>query len=150
MTAIFIIYQCAHFCGSSAAQPGAERPRNFQFSNAEKVSVQKKHGNINNKKVCNGKEFQVLANVSGVLAVQCLRKNDGHITPPADSLNYNITVEVPNRTSGDDSTDPNFGIDTLVEIAFGRDPNVTVTPKLDTTVIDVIGVTVKTQINIFT
>ena len=66
---------------------------------------------------------QVLANVSGVLGVQCLENNGGHIRPPTGGLNFNISVQIQNHTSVGDSTDTNGGIKALVEIR-GHDTNV--------------------------
>jgi hypothetical protein len=110
LTAIFIIHQCVHFWGVSTAQPGAERPGNLQFSNHEVVSVRKRQGNLNNVRICNGRFSQLLANVSGVLAVRCLENNSGHIRPPAGGHNFNISVEITKHISSRDSTDTNGGI----------------------------------------
>ena len=79
-----------------------------------------------------------------------MRNNGGHVRPPAGSINYNITVQIPKHTSGDDSTCTNFGIATLVEIWNGHDAKVTVTPGADTNLVGVVGVSVNTQVSIFT
>jgi hypothetical protein len=112
--------------GVSTAKPGAKRSGNLQFSNLEVVSVQNRQGNFNNISICNGRVSQVLANVSGLLAVQCLENNGGHIRPPAGGLSFNITVEIPKHISSRDSIDPNGGITALLEVWSGHDPNFTV------------------------
>ena len=88
--------------------------------------MRKRQGNLNNVTICNGRFSQVLANVSGVLAVECLENNSGHIRPPAGGLNFTINVEIPKHTSGCDSTDTNGGITSLLEVWSGHDPNFTV------------------------
>ena len=139
LTTIFIIHLCVHFWGASTAQPGVKRPGNLQFSGLEAVSVRKRHGNLNNIRICNGKIQQVLANKNGVLAVECRSNNGGHVRPPAGSLRFNINVEIPNYTSKGVSTIPNDGIERLVEITQGPDPNITVTEGTETTFIGVVG-----------
>jgi len=111
--------------------------------------VQKRHGNLNNIRICNGKLQQVLANKNGVLAVECRSNNGGHVRPPAGSLSFNISVEIPIHKSGGDRRDQNSGINTLVELYGGRDPNVTVTPGEDTNLISIIGVGSNTVVNLF-
>jgi hypothetical protein len=91
-----------------------------------KKCMQKRKGNLNNIIICNGRIYQVLANVSGVLAVQSLENNGGHKRQPAGGLKFNITVEITNHISGGDSTDTNGGITTFVEIWSGHDPHFTV------------------------
>jgi hypothetical protein len=126
LTLIFIIHQCVHFCGVTTAQPGAKKPGNLQFSNHEEVSVQKKQGNLNNIRICNERFYQVLANVSGVLAVECLQNNGGHNRTPAGGLNFNNTVEITKHTSGRDSTDTNGEVTTFVEVSNSNVPNITI------------------------
>ena len=52
------------------------------------------------------------ANASGVLAVEYLTNNGGSVKPPADDFNFTVNVEIPNDTSGGDSTDRYGGIRT--------------------------------------
>ena len=66
------------------------------------------------------------AKASGVLGVEYLTNNGGPVKPPADVFNFTVTVEIPNDTSGGDSTDPYGGIRTLVQRASVHGPNVTV------------------------
>jgi len=54
----------------------------------------------------------VPANASGVLAVEYLTNNGGSVKPPADDFNFTVNVEIPNDTSGGDSTDRYGGIRT--------------------------------------
>ena len=143
MTTIFIIHLCVHFWGASTAQPGVKRPGNLQFSDLEAVSVRRRHGNLNNTRICNGKVQQVLANVNGVLAVECRSNNDGHVRPVV-ILSFNTSVEIPNYISGG-----NGGISTLVEIYEGRDPSVSVTALVDSNIIGVTGVSSNTLINYY-
>jgi len=149
LTTIFVIHLCVHFWGASTAQPGVKRPGNLQFSDLEEISVRKRHGNLNNIRICNGKVQQILANKKGVLAVECRSNNGGHVRPPAGSLIFNINVEIPNLTSQGVSTNRNGGIERLVEIYDGRDPNITVTEGADTTFIGVVGVNTNTKLNSF-
>ena len=149
LTTILIIHLCVHCWGASTAQPGVKRPGNLQFSYIVAVSVRKRHGNLNNITICNGKVQQVLANVNGVLAVACRSNNGGHVTPPAGSLRFNINVEIPNYTSKGDSAIPNGGIERLVEITQGPDPNITVTEGADTTFIGVVGVNTNRKMNFY-
>ena len=150
MTTIFIIHLCVHFLGASTAQPGVKRPGNLQFSDLEEISVQKRHGNLNNIRICNGKVQQILAKKNGVLAVECLSNNGGHVKPPVGSLSFNINVEIPIHKSGGDIRDPNIGITTLVELYGGGDaPNVTVTLGEDNNIIDVLGVDANTLVRFF-
>ena len=86
--------------------------------------------------------------MSGVLAVQCLENNSGHIRPPAGGLIFNIYVEIPTHTSNPDSTVPNGGITILVEVR-GHDPNVTVSEQADATLIGVLGTAADTEVNFF-
>jgi len=150
LTAIFIIQQCVHFWKVSTAQPCAKRPGNLQFSNHEEVSVQKRQGNLNNIRICNGRVYQVLANVSGVLAVECLQNNGGNIRPTAGGLKFIIIVEITKHTSGRDGTDTKDGITTLVEVSNDCGPNITVTSETDTSLVAVAGVTSGTEESFFT
>jgi len=86
--------------------------------------------------------------VSGVLGVQCLQNNSGHIRPAAGGLSYNINVEIPKHTSGRDSRDTNGGITTLVEV-WGPDPNVTVSETATSTFVGVTLLEYGTIINVF-
>ena len=149
MTTIFVIHQCVHFWGASTAQGANETPLYLQFNNAENVVVQKRHGDLKNIRICNGKDYRILENVSGVLGVLCLRNNYEHDTPPAGRFNFNIIIEIPNLTSKGDSTFPNGGIERLVEITQGPDPNITVTEGADTTFIGVVGVNTNTKVNFY-
>jgi len=126
LTTIFIIHQCGHFSVASTAQPGAERPGNLQFSNAEEVPAQKKQGHLNNIRISNGNVSQIPANARWALAVEYLTNNVGHVKPPADDFNFTVTVEIPNDTSGGDSTDRYGGISSFVQRASVHGPNVTV------------------------
>jgi len=78
--------------------------------------------------------------VSGVLAVQCLENNCGHIRPIAGGLIFTINVEIPKHTSGRDSTDTNGGITSLVEVWSGHDPNFTISIEASVNVASIIGV----------
>jgi len=111
--------------------------------------VRKRHGNLNNIRICNGKVQQVLANLNRVLAVECRSNNGGHVRPPVGILSFNTSVDIPNYTSGGDSTDPNGGITTLGEIYEGREPNVTVTPGENDNLIDILGVNSNTVVRLF-
>jgi len=111
--------------------------------------VRKRHGNLNNITICNGKVQQVLANVNGVLAVACRSNNGGHVRPPVGILSFNTSFEITNYTLGGDSTDPNGGISNLVEIYEGRDPSVSVTPKVKRSIVGVTGVSSKTLIDYY-
>ena len=150
LTAIFIIQQCVHFWKVSTEQPCAKRPGNLQFSIHEEVSVRKRQGNLSNIRICNGKIYQVLANVSGVLAVECLQNNGGRISHSAGGLNFIITVGIPKHKSGRDSTDTNGGITSLVEVLNGHGPNFTVTRGTVTSLVAVAGVTSGTAVSFFT
>jgi len=150
LTTIFIIHLCVHCWGASTAQPGVKRPGNLQFSDLEAVSVRSRHGNLNNIRICNGKLQQVLANVNGVLAVECRSNNGGHVRPPAGSLNFNINVEIPKYASGRDSTNRNGGITTLLEIHGGQDTNVTVATGEVNNLIGIAGLNSNTQVNLYT
>jgi hypothetical protein len=108
--------------------------------------VKKANGNFNNIRICNGRVNDILANKSGVLAVDCLSNNGGHIRPPVGTLNFNISVEIPNPKS---RADQNGGITTLVEVWNGRDPNVTVTPGEDSVGVAVFNVNANTQTKFF-
>jgi len=55
-----------------------------------------------------------------------LPNNGGPVKPSADVFNLTVTVEIPNDTSGGDSTGPYGEIRTLVKRASGHGPNVTV------------------------
>jgi len=55
-----------------------------------------------------------------------LPNNGGHVKPPEDDFNFTVTVEIPNDTSGGDSTVLFGGIRSLVKRASGHGPNVTV------------------------
>jgi hypothetical protein len=145
LTAIFLFHQSIHFWGASTAQPGFEIPGNLQFSNFEEVFVQKKQGNLNNIRTCKRRVDHILANVSGVLAADCLPNNGGHVRPPVGSLNFNISFDIPKQKSVGDTTDQNGGITTLVEEWGGRDPNVTVTPGEDSVGVAVFNVNANTQ-----
>ena len=149
LTTIFVIHLCVHLWGASTAQAADETAGILHYRDAEDVSVQKRHGDLHNVTICNGKDYQVLANLSGVLGVLCLRNDCEHDTPPAGGFNINITLEIPNFTSKGDSTIPNGGIERLVEITEGPDPNITVTEGTETTFIGVIGVNTNTKINFF-
>jgi len=149
LTTIFIIHLCVHFWGASTAQADDETPLYLQFNNAEDVVVKKRHGDLKNVTICNGEDYRVLANVSGVLGVLCLRNDCEHDTPPAHGFNFNITIEIPNLISEGVSTIPNGGIERLVEITQGPDPNITVTEGTETTFIGVIGVNTNTNITFF-
>jgi hypothetical protein len=146
LTAIFIIHQCVHFWGVSTAQPGAKRPGNLQFSNHEEVSVRKRQGNLNNIRICNGRVYQVLANVSGVLAVECLQNNSGHNRPPAGGLNFTITVGIPKHTSGRDSRDTNGGITSLVEVSNSNAANVTTEVSSSLIIVGIVNINANTEI----
>ena len=89
-------------------------PGNLQFCNTEELFVQTEQGNLNNIRICNGNISQVPANASGFLAVDCLRNNGGPVKPAAGGFNFTVNVDIPNRTSGVASTDPNGGIRILV------------------------------------
>lgn len=117
---IFIIQQCVHYWGASTAQPGG-----LQFSNSEQVFMKKNNGHFKNIRICNGKHWQTLAELGGVLVVQCAQSNgNGGNKPPPPGITYNITAEIPIPTSGCDKGDRNGGITTLVEIETGHsDPN---------------------------
>jgi len=106
--------------------------------------VRKRHGNLNNIRICNGKVQQVLANENGVLAVECRSNNGGHVKPPVGILSFNTSVEIPNYISGG-----NGGISTLVEIYEGRDPSVSVTALVDSNIIGITGVSSNTLINYY-
>ena len=138
MTAIFLFHQSIHFWGASTAQPGFEIPGNLKFGNLQEVSEQKRQGNLNNIRICNGNVSQEPANASGVL-VECLPNNG----------NYNISVEIPKPKSGPDTTDQNGGLATLVEEWSGRDPNVKITPGEDNDLINIPGVNSNTRISFF-
>jgi hypothetical protein len=84
-TTIIFILQYVHFWGASTAQPGAGNNDRLQFRKAEDVSKTRKNGNLNNHRICNGKPYQNLAKVEGVLAVQCSQNNGGQSKPPASS-----------------------------------------------------------------
>jgi len=84
--------------------------------------VQTEQGNLNN----NGNFSQTPANASGFLAGDCLRNNGGPVKPPADNFNFTVNVDIPNRTSGVASTDPNGGVRNLVKLASAHDVNITV------------------------
>jgi hypothetical protein len=112
--------------------------------------VQKRQGNLNNIRICNARIYQVLANVSGVLAVECLQNNSGHISHSAGGLNFIITVQIPKHKSGRDSTDTNGGITSLVEVLNGLGPNFTVTSGTVTSLVAVAGVTSGTAVSFFT
>jgi hypothetical protein len=154
LTTVFLILQCVHFWGTSTAQSGVNFPGHLQFSQAEEFQIIKKQGNFNNIRICNGKHADVLANVDGVLAVQCARNNGGNVKPPAAGFTYNVSVAIPKETSGGDSTDQNGGIKTLVEIepvhGPGRDPNFTITTEGTNTLVGISNVDTNTELNIFT
>jgi len=101
-------------------------PGNLQLGGTEEVFVQTEQGNLNHIRICNGNFSQVPANASGFLAVDCLRNNDGPVKPPAGGFNFTVNVDIPNRTSGVASPDPNGGIRNLVKRASGHGPNITV------------------------
>ena len=122
LNSIFLIHQWVNFWGVSTAQRGAERPGNLQFCSTEEVFVQTEQGNLNN----NGNFSQTPANASGFLAGDCLRNNGGPVKPPADNFNFTVNVDIPNRTSGVASTDPNGGVRNLVKLASAHDVNITV------------------------
>ena len=111
--------------------------------------MRKRQGNLNNIRVCNGKFSQVLANVSGVLAVQCFENNGGLISHSAGHLSFNITVQISNHISSRDSTDPNGGITTLVEVSNGNGANLTVKEQAETIVVGVPGVQSNTVISVY-
>ena len=111
--------------------------------------MRKRNGNLNNVRICNGRFSQVLANVSGVLAVQCLENNVGHVRPSAGGLNFNISVEIPKHISSRDSTDTNGGITTLVEVWTSHDPNVTIPIESSINVATNTCVDGGTEVNIF-
>jgi hypothetical protein len=55
-----------------------------------------------------------------------LRNNGGPVKPAAAGFNFTVNVDIPNRTSGIASTDPNGGIRNVVKRASGHGPNITV------------------------
>jgi len=126
------------------AQLGAKKPEKLQFSTAEEVSIEKKNGNFNNVRICNGKIPQVLAEVDGVLVVMCPRNNGGHVKPQAGIFNYTLTVEIPR--SGHDRRNPNGVITTLVEIESGHDPDVRVENSPSHILVGIAGVNANTGI----
>jgi hypothetical protein len=142
LISIFLIHQCVHFWGASTTQSGSNRPERSQFSKANEVRVLKKQGNFNNVRICNGKVSKVLANESGVLAVECL-PNNGQVSPPVDDLTFNISFAIPrdHHTSDSDGTDQGDEIRALLEIRAlrgqGIDTNVTITPTADGNIIAV-------------
>ena len=79
-----------------------------------------------------------------------MENNSILIRPPADSLNFNITIEIPKHISSGDSTDTNGGITTLVEVSNDRGPNLTVTSEIDTSLVAVAGVTSGREESFFT
>jgi hypothetical protein len=154
LISIFLIHQCVHFWGASTTQSGSNRPERLRFSNANEVHVLKKQGNFNNIRICNGKDPNILANESGVLAVECLPRN-GQVSPPVDDLTFNITFAIPknHHTSDSDGTDQDGEIAAYIEIGAlrgrRRDPNVTVRAQLEETIVTVIDVGADTGIDIF-
>ena len=150
MTTIFLIHQYVHFWEASTAQHDARRPSTLRFSTAEEVLILKKQGNHNNVRICNGKEAQILAEVDGVLVVQCARNNGGNVRPPADGFNYTIIVEIPRSSS-----DLNDGIRTLVEIqsvrgqGLGRDPNATALIVGESVIVNAGGLTINEAVTVY-
>ena len=149
MTTILFIQQWVHFWGAATAQSGDNLPEILQFSNAEHLSIQKRNGNFNNIRICNGRLDQVLAELDGALAVQCRRNNGGQVRPPAGPFTYNLIVEIPKTTSGGDSTHRNGGITTLVELDPGTDTNVTISENERNFIVGVDGLNADSSIDIF-
>jgi len=102
------------FLGSFNGAAWFERLGNLQFGSTEEIFVQTEQGNLNNIRICNGNISQVQANASVFLAVDCLRNNGVPVKPPSENFNFTVNVDIPNRTSGVASPDPNGGIRNLV------------------------------------
>jgi hypothetical protein len=143
--AMFLIHQSIHFWGASTAKPG-----NLHLIHAEQVHVERKSGNLNNIRNCNGKEFLALTNKDGVLAVECSR-NSGqshpHV-PHADGFKHTNIATIPKNTSDDRSTDRNGGITTLVEVKRGKEQNDTITEEKLSTMIT-LGVSTNAPLSTF-
>jgi hypothetical protein len=147
MTAILLTQQYIHFWGASSARPG-----NLQFNHAEEIRVEKKGGNLHNVRICNGRELQPpLKNESGVLAVECSKHNCNPNQPgnAPDAFTYTIDVMVPKNTTDPGSTNPNGGVNILVEISSCQDPNVTVSETSSATTVSISGVTAGTTLKAF-
>jgi hypothetical protein len=147
MSVIFLIHQSIHFWGASTARHG-----NLRFNHAEQFRIENKRRNLHNVRICNGREPQPpLKNTSGVLVVECFKRNcnsqqEGN---PTDAFNYTVTIIVPKNTNSNANTDTNDGINILLQITTCKDPNVTISSTSSANIIGVSDVTAGTVLETF-
>lgn len=152
MTAVFVCHQYLHFWAASTQSPDVTQSGGLQFSNGQTLSIQKQAGNLNNHKICNGRDYLILAQENGTLVVQCFKKNGvPDLTQPGpNDLSFNITITIPQNTANSASTFENNEIQNLIEISSIHDPDVEITTETSGIGVVIGGVDGNTQVDIFT
>jgi hypothetical protein len=147
LATIFFFHQCVHFWGASTENSDVGRPGSLQFSNGQKLSIQDNNGNLHNHRICNGRDYINLTDITaGTLAVQCLPNNNKTSHPTVHILFFNISVAIPNNITiirqGEE-------LESLIEITAPVGPNVTISIESSVNVALITGVDGNTQVDIF-